>query len=128
MRRLFAIFFSLMLSFNAAYAGVASICDAFEHFPLEVPEHKVHLWHHDHHDDQTSHESSDASSDKSADGSSMAKVTDHFHSHASFSPILIGDTALAIEKGSHILAFLPLTVPASVVPVQLERPPRAFLA
>lgn len=125
MRSFIVFLLSLFLSLNVAYAGVTGVCDALEHAPQGVSEHRSHLGHHhhDHVDDAVVADSGEPGS------SSPTKVSsDHCHVHGAFSPLASADLTLHLPQGSHVLATVPAAALVSNIPARLERPPRVFLA
>lgn len=127
MKTLFAFLLSFVFSLNAAYAGVAAVCDAADHIPQGEVESHIHLGHHSH---GTSGDTAETSSNGDKDPVKASKVaSDHCHAHGTSSSMVAGsDIVLPPLVGQHILAAFPAAAPASTTPDRLERPPRASLA
>lgn len=119
MRVVLAFVLSLVFSLNAAYASVASVCDAMDH--LSLGERDLHL-HADHH----SHDA-DAQSHGDGDPLKNAKSGDHCHAHGTWVS-MVSNVDVTPVFGDHVLSPSESAPLLSVTTPRLERPPRAFLA
>lgn len=129
MRILLAIFLSLVLSFNAAYAAVTDICDLHEqHSELSdasgSAEHAQHFGHHSHHDDH----STAIDVNDPGDTSSETPHTDHSHPHQCFTSVLPAEVALPHLAGNNSHSAKSHEQIVSWLPSLFERPPRAAVA
>lgn len=128
MRLMFALLLSMLVSLNAAYAGVTGLCDALEHMPAGSLEHGQHPGHHDHRDDHAAGGSDPSNPEPASDGSQARVSADHCHGHATFTPLPPSCIGLPVQAVHSRLAALPPVFWKSVVPGFPKRPPRAFLA
>lgn len=128
MRTLLAIFLSIMLSFNAAYAALTDVCDVLENVTASdaaASGHGTHLGHHTH---DHEHPQTADSSDGSPEQSPQTAHVDHSHPHQCFSSVLPDELALPPLSGAQLCPVAPDDQLLSVSPPRLERPPRVATA
>ncbi len=121
MRLCFALFLSLVFACNAAFAGIADICDAADHMPRgEVGSH-LHMGHHSHDDAASQDDGDPLKTSPSASG--------HCHAHGASASVVSGfDQTPSLPCGTQVLVPLPSAALVSITPTRLERPPRVSRA
>lgn len=124
MRTLLAIFLSIMLSFNAAYAATTDMCDVLDAVAIDnvvTSEHDAHFGHHTHDHDHVIAVDSEAGT---ADPFAKTVHVDHCHAHQCFTSLLVDEFSLPHLIGSPPRMIGPDDQVVSVSPSRLERPPR----
>ena len=125
MRFLLTLLLAALLSLNAAYAAVVSVCDALEH----TQSHATHFGHHSHeHRDGHVHDAPPADSDGTGKTPASSDHHHHAHVHPGFSTLVPATVGVIPLDGRSPLATAATNTFVSAPQVRLDRPPRAALA